>query len=95
MRYFLIILIIFSIGSLIDNVVICISEEDEELVEKIYSETEEILKKIKAKENEPLASSTKESGKNMKKQQLPKKIQTFEKNISVIQDEINHPEDDR
>lgn len=49
MRYFLIFSIVFTLGTLIDNVA-CISEDDEELVEKIHSESDKILKKMKTEE---------------------------------------------
>ena len=81
MRYFLIFSIILTLGTLIDNVA-CISEDDEELIEKIHSESDNILKKMKTEE------------KKKKKRQFSEKIQTFKKNLATIQDEINYPEDD-
>lgn len=93
MRYFLIFSIILTLGTLIDNVA-CISEDDEELIEKIHSESDNILKKMKTEEKKFLDNIKNKSERKKKKRQFSEKIQTFKKNLATIQDEINYPEDD-
>ena len=93
MRYFLIFSIILTLGTLIDNVA-CISEDDEELIEKIHSESDNILKKMKTEEKKFLDNIKNKSERKKKKRQFSEKMQTFKKNLATIQDEISYPEDD-
>ena len=93
MRYLLICFIIFAVGSLIDNVA-CISEDDEELVEKIHSESDKILKKMKTKKRECLDNITNDSERRKKERQFSEEIRTFEDNVATIQDEINLSENE-
>lgn len=93
MRYLLICSIIFAIGSLIENVA-CISEDDEELIEKINSESDKILKKMKTNKREFLDNITNESERGKKERQFSEEIQTFEDNVATIQDEINLSENE-
>lgn len=93
MRYLLICSIIFAIGSLIENVA-CISEDDEELVEKIHSESDKILKKMKTKKREFLDNITNESERRKKERQFSEEMRKFEDNVATIQDEINLSENE-
>ncbi len=93
MRYLLICSIIFAIGSLIENVA-CISEDDEELIEKINSESDKILKKMKTNKREFLDNITNESERGKKERQFSEEIRTFEDNVATIQDEINLSENE-
>lgn len=88
MRYLFICSIIFVIGSLIENVA-CISEDDEELIEKIHSESEKILKKMNIKKREFLDNITNESERRKKERQFSEEMRAFEDNITTIQDEID------
>lgn len=93
MRYLLICSIIFATGSLIENVA-CISEDDEELVEKIHSESDKILKKMKTKKREFLDNITNESERRKKERQFSEEMRKFEDNVATIQDEINLSENE-
>lgn len=93
MRYLLICSIIFAIGSLIENVA-CISEDDEEFVEKIHSESDKILKKMKTKKREFLDNITNESERRKKERQFSEEMRKFEDNVATIQDEINLSENE-
>lgn len=73
MRYLLICSIIFAIGSLIENVA-CISEDDEELIEKINSESDKVLKKMKTNKREFLDNITNESERGKKERQFSEAI---------------------
>lgn len=92
MRYLLIFSIVFTLGTLIDNVA-CISEDDEELVEKIHSESDKILKKMKTEEKKFLDDIKNKSERKRKERQFSEKMKTFRKNLETIQDEISYPED--